>query len=191
MSLRKVGVALAIVCASLLVMPVVASAQTSSSTTPAGVAVKTLKSVPITGSTKSGKQFKGHFNVTQFTTRHGKTYAVGTLTGHLGNRHINRSNVAIPASVMSAPVTGAAACPILHLVLGPLHLNLLGLHVNLNTVVLDITAVSGPGNLLGNLLCGVSNLLNGTGATGLLPSQTAGLLNIAQQLLNVGSLLSL
>jgi hypothetical protein len=26
--------------------------------------------------------------------------------------------------------------------------------------VLDITAQSGPGNLLGNLLCGVANLLN-------------------------------
>jgi hypothetical protein len=27
--------------------------------------------------------------------------------------------------------------------------------------VLDITAQQGPGNLLGNLLCGVANLLNG------------------------------
>ena len=191
MSLRKLGVVLAVVCASLLVMPVVASAQTSSSTTPAGVAVQTLKRVPIVSTIKHGKQFKGHFNVSQFITRNGKTFAVGTLTGHIGNRHVTRSNVAIPASVMQAPVTGAKACPILHLVLGPLNLNLLGLHVHLNTVVLDITAVSGPGNLLGNLLCGVANLLNGTGATSLLPSQITGLLNILQQFLNVSSLLTL
>ena len=37
-----------------------------------------------------------------------------------------------------------------------------------NRVVLDITATSGPGNLLGNLLCGVAHLLDGSGSlTGL------------------------
>jgi hypothetical protein len=77
---------------------------------------------------------------------------------------------------------------VLHLVLGPLHLNLLGLHVNLNQVVLDITAQSGPGNLLGNLVCGIANLLNG-GTTG--AGQLTGLLNILQQLLNVPALTSL
>src|SRR6185369_9776838 len=50
---------------------------------------------------------------------------------------------------------------ILHLTLGPLDLNLLGLLVHLNQVVLDITAQSGPGNLLGNLLCAVAHLLDG------------------------------
>jgi hypothetical protein len=40
--------------------------------------------------------------------------------------------------------------------------------VHLNQVVLDITAQSGPGNLLGNLLCSVAHLLDNTGnATGL------------------------
>jgi hypothetical protein len=33
--------------------------------------------------------------------------------------------------------------------------------VNLNTIHLTITAVPGPGNLLGNLLCAIANLLNG------------------------------
>ena len=45
--------------------------------------------------------------------------------------------------------------------LGPLNLNLLGLVIDLNQVVLNITAVPGAGNLLGNLLCAVVNLLNG------------------------------
>jgi hypothetical protein len=49
----------------------------------------------------------------------------------------------------------------LHLDLGPLDLNLLGLRVQLNEVVLDITALPGPGNLLGNLLCAVAGLLDG------------------------------
>ena len=54
-----------------------------------------------------------------------------------------------------------AACDILNLVLGPLDLDLLGLLIHLNRVVLDIVAVAGAGNLLGNLLCAVAGLLDG------------------------------
>jgi hypothetical protein len=60
------------------------------------------------------------------------------------------------------------SCPILHLDLGPLDLNLLGLTVHLNEVVLDITAVPGPGNLLGNLLCAIAGLLDGVDLGGVL-----------------------
>jgi hypothetical protein len=60
---------------------------------------------------------------------------------------------------MTVPPEGT--CPILHLELGPLDLNLLGLRVQLNQVVLDVTALRGPGNLLGNLLCAVAALLDG------------------------------
>jgi hypothetical protein len=61
-----------------------------------------------------------------------------------------------------------ATCAILHLELGPLNLNLLGLEVNLDDcadgpVVVDITGERGAGNLLGNLLCG----LLGSGGLGL------------------------
>ena len=62
------------------------------------------------------------------------------------------------------PVTiGEASCDILHLDLGPLSLDLLGLQIDLSRIVLDITAQAGAGNLLGNLLCGVANLLNNPG----------------------------
>ena len=62
------------------------------------------------------------------------------------------------------PVTDpAGSCQILHLDLGPLDLNLLGLQVQVNEVVLDITAQQGSGNLLGNLLCAVAHLLDNTG----------------------------
>lgn len=99
------------------------------------------------------------------------------LTG--GTRH----DVALPVHASgahrSAPAATPAAtsCPILHLVLGPLDLNLLGLKVHLNRVVLDITAQSGPGNLLGNLLCAVANLLNGTNPTALDLLHLSNLLN--------------
>jgi hypothetical protein len=49
---------------------------------------------------------------------------------------------------------------ILNLVLGPLHLDLLGLVVDLNRVLLDITGQTGQGKLLGNLLCGLAGILN-------------------------------
>jgi hypothetical protein len=42
-------------------------------------------------------------------------------------------------------------CQVLHLILGPLHLELLGLVADLNKIVLDLTAI--PGTLLGNVFC--------------------------------------
>ena len=54
-----------------------------------------------------------------------------------------------------------ASCDVLFLDLGPLHLDLLGLTVDLSQVVLDINAVTGAGNLLGNLLCGLLGLFDG------------------------------
>ncbi len=184
MSIRKLGLLIGALCVVVLFVPATAGAQT-----PANVAVKNLKRVPITGKAKNGKALTGHFAIDRFVSRHGKTYALGTVSGTIGKRHFTKSNVAIPAKIAKTGSAGAAAaCPILHLVLGPLSLNLLGLQVNLNQVVLDITAQSGPGNLLGNLLCGVANLLNGQT---LLSQQLAGVLNIVEQLLNVPTLLTL
>ncbi len=45
--------------------------------------------------------------------------------------------------------------------LGPIDLNLLGLKLHVDRIVINLTAESGPGNLLGNLLCGIADLLNG------------------------------
>jgi hypothetical protein len=69
---------------------------------------------------------------------------------------------------MTTPPPEPAVCPILHLELGPLDLNLLGLRVQLNQVVLDVDAVPGPGNLLGNLLCAIAGLLDGVDLGGVL-----------------------
>ncbi|HEY3056925.1 MAG TPA: hypothetical protein VGK31_13450 [Thermoanaerobaculia bacterium] len=82
------------------------------------------------------------------------------------------------SAVRSAAVQITATCPILHLDLGPLSLNLLGLQVNLSEVVLDITAQSGAGNLLGNLLCAITHLLDGAGAL-------ADIANLLNQILQV------
>ena len=88
----------------------------------------------------------------------------GILNGILGN-------LTAPTSLGTATGMATAAasttCNILHLSLGPISLNLLGLNVNVDNcsggpVTLDVTATQGQGNLLGNLLCGVANALNGT-----------------------------
>jgi len=74
------------------------------------------------------------------------------------------------AATGGASVTSAGATRILHLSLGPVDLNLLGLDVHLDNcnngpVTVDITAQSGPGQLLGNLLGGLSHLLDGNANT--------------------------
>ena len=89
-----------------------------------------------------------------------------------------------PATTARTAAEAAAVCDILHLVLGPLDLDLLGLVVHLDKVVLDIVAVSGAGNLLGNLLCAVAGLLDG-GLGGLL-NQLIALLNDILDGLNLG-----
>ena len=55
-------------------------------------------------------------------------------------------------------------------------MDILGLVVDLNQVVLKVIATSGAGQLLGNLLCAVAGLLDGGPLAGLLP-QVQALLN--------------
>jgi hypothetical protein len=116
---------------------------------------------------------RGHFVPLRSFVRNGAAVVQGDLTttlrradGHLVGR-VHRHDVTLPVKASgghlhAATSSAAATCSILHLVLGPLDLNLLGLKVHLNRVVLDITAQSGSGNLLGNLLCAVAHLLDGT-----------------------------
>jgi len=118
--------------------------------------------------------FAGIFNVTNFAVQNGQLAATGTLTGTVRDATgaiVGTINQALSLPVQLLDSTGT--CEILDLSLGPLDLNLLGLVVHLDEVNLVITAESGPGNLLGNLLCAVAGLLDpGSPLTDL-----AGLLN--------------
>jgi hypothetical protein len=103
--------------------------------------------------------FTGTFDLSRVAVQDGGLVAVGTLTGTLTD-----SAGAVIGTVtqqVRLPLSPSGTCQILHLELGPLDLDLLGLVVHLDQVVLDITAQSGPGNLLGNLLCGIAGLLDG------------------------------
>jgi hypothetical protein len=82
------------------------------------------------------------------------------------------------ASTNSIFQLAAASCGILLLDLGPLHLDLLGLVIDLNEVILDITAQTGANNLLGNLLCALTGLLD-------LPGAIAGIISLLDSINNL------
>ena len=125
--------------------------------------------------TTTGAALSGVLNITGFAVQNGVLNALGTLTTTLTDAAGN----VLPSvtQAIALPVGASGSCTILTLTLGPLDLNLLGLMVHLNQVVLNITAQQGPGNLLGNLLCGVANLLNSNGALAGLLNALAGALN--------------
>jgi hypothetical protein len=76
------------------------------------------------------------------------------------NRDIRRTGVVRPlrfaVGIRATTAAAGPTCPVLNLVLGPLHLNLLGLVVDLNQVHLNITAEP-TGGVLGSLFCGLAN----------------------------------
>jgi hypothetical protein len=129
-------------------------------------------SVPITQALSGIGTFTGQLAVNSFKVVNGQLAAVGTLTGQItGTAGQLLGTVATAVTVPVSNLNGT--CSILHLTLGPLDLDLLGLQVHLDQVVLDISAQPGAGNLLGNLLCSVAGLLDAGGPL----SQVASLLN--------------
>jgi len=112
-----------------------------------------FKSIPLTGELKDAVLHIDHFAV-----ENNAVIAIGRVTSGTASVPF-RTPVTIESDTTTSELSAKDACPILHLVLGPLDLNLLGLRIQLNRVVLDITAEPG-GGLLGDLLCGVAGLLD-------------------------------
>ena len=151
--IRLAAAAATLSCALMLGVTSTAGAQTPTDLT---------KKILVSGSAKNGKKFTGTYTINRFISRGEQVFAVGKLTGRLKNRRVNRSGVRIPVSGFAEQGGAQSAqlvCRILTLTLGPLDLNLLGLRIQLNRVNLRITAIPG-GGLLGDLLCGLANLLN-------------------------------
>jgi hypothetical protein len=155
-SLRRTVPLVVLVCSLIAAAASPAAAQPSPNFT-----------VPIVGTVPSGS-FVGSFTVNRFVSTTTGIVAVGTLTGVLTDP------AGVPSTIVRTvllPVQIAqATCQILHLDIGPISLDLLGLNVDLSRIVLDITAESGAGKLLGNLLCAIAGLLDD-------PSGLARLLN--------------
>ena len=94
----------------------------------------------------------------------GQLVANGTITGTLTDAAGAVTDLAgTTFSTIVTPAASGSGCQVLDLTLGPLNLKPLGLVVTLNQVHLNLTSVPGPGNLLGNLLCSVTHLLDNTG----------------------------
>lgn len=100
--------------------------------------------------------------ITDFAVVDGALVAVGTITGTVTTLVNGVPTVTqVTDAVFTAAVIPSGTCEILTLDLGPIHLDLLGLVVDTSAISVDITAVAGAGNLLGNLLCAVVHLLDG------------------------------
>lgn len=169
------GATLATTAALGLLPASAASAAPSAAPTAAPAAASTSRttaSSTITQVIDGVGTFTGSFTPTGFSNQNGQVGVTGLVTGSL--KTLTGQTVPVSQTVTTTvqSATTAGSCDILNLVLGPLHLNLLGLNVDLNQVVLNITGQTGAGNLLGNLLCAVAGLLDGNGITGV-----AGLLN--------------
>jgi hypothetical protein len=153
----------------------------------------------VVGNTAGGRDVSGEFVPLKFIKRNGKVKVRGLVQGEVlrDNGSVAQrfgvvrtmrvksiEGTPIRTAAQARQAAQAAPCDILNLVLGPLDLDLLGLQVHLDRVVLNIVAQSGAGNLLGNLLCSVAGLLDG-GLGGVLGRLTR-LLNRILGQLNLG-----
>ena len=143
---KTVALMLAILTLGIALSPIPAAAQG-----PGGGGV----AIPI-----ATDDFVGTLTVRSFRLVGGVVTAIGTVVGtaltgpNAGTTFIRQ--VAIPV----IDIAQGASCDILNLTLGPLDLDLLGLVVHLDRIVLNITGETGAGNLLGNLLCAIAGLLD-------------------------------
>ena len=157
----------------------------------------TLKS-KLVGESSDGSKVTGSFTPLRFVQKDGKQQVKGLVEGvvthadgtketfaALRTLKVKSINGKSLSGLSARSAQGAAACDVLHLVLGPLDLDLLGLQVHLDKVVLDIVAATGAGNLLGNLLCAITGLLDGGPLAGLL-GQLNDLLGQILDALNLG-----
>jgi hypothetical protein len=175
---------LAAIAATLSCVLLLGAVGEASAATPTHTSL--AKTVKVTGATKSGKKLRqGRFTIDRFAKQNGKLYAVGTLRGIVGNRIFSR-HVRMPVTRPTIdgaqtsqlpPLPTGTACQILSLDLGPIKLDLLGLVVRTNEIQVRIDAVQGKGNLLGNLLCGITGLLDQNALANSPLGQLAAILN--------------
>jgi hypothetical protein len=155
---------------------------------PTTVARKTslLTGIPISQGTFAGTLSITHIGYDPET---GQLLFSGTVTRTADG--VSESFTDVPGMLTHTDPTAAVTqqfgsnepgmCDILFLDIGPISLDLLGLVLDLSPIQLDLDADPGPGNLLGNLLCAVTGLLDGGG----LLSQITGLLDRINSILDL------
>ena len=175
MKVRGIRLVAAIVALTTLALVGTAATATAKPPNTGGTLTSTVSGTASSAGQTVGTA-TGTFTPTRFQASNGQLLATGQVTvtvTDLAGNVIGTASQTVTDVVTQADAT----CQILNLTLGPLDLNLLGLVIHLDTVHLTITAVSGPGNLLGNLLCAIAGLLNQPGGLSAVLTQIASLLN--------------
>jgi len=158
---------------------------------------KPLKNLAVSGVLADGGTFTGEVSIKKFGYDRATGLWVsgilnGTATSADGtvqkiNRSFSQVHATLTPSASAASSSGAfavaqqASCGILDLDIGAIHLDLLGLVIDLAPIHLDITAVPG-GGLLGSLLCALAGLLNPNGFLNELIGTLTQLLNLLNQI---------
>jgi len=119
------------------------------------VGINPLTNIPVRGLRVSG----GALTITKFSVASdGKTIIANGVVKNSAGKVV---------TTFSTPVALAPGdtCEILTLTLNPIHIDILGLVIDIpGPVVIHITGQTGPGLLLGNLLCAIVGLLNPGGS---------------------------
>jgi hypothetical protein len=193
MKYKLVLIAVLTAILSTMVLPVfanVASAKTG------------LEGIPVKGTLADGGKFNGKVTITEVGYDEAIGFWVGgVLTGKAKNAdgknvNIEQTFTRVPATLNEQggaqnnlgngfTISAQASCDILDLDIGAIHLDLLGLVVDLAPIHLDITALGGAGNLLGNLLCAVAGLLDPGGFLDELIGTLEDLLDLLNQINNL------
>jgi hypothetical protein len=133
---------------------------------------------------RAGNTVAVHFAVSKFVVRNHQLVALGrtvatvqTTSGVYTTTKPFAVRAVRHAGALRSTQAATRICNVLSLTLGPLHLELLGLIVDLNKVNLTIQADSN-GGLLGSLLCG---LAGGSSSTSALTSLASQLTSAAQK----------
>lgn len=157
-----------------------------------------LTNVPVGGTLEDGRSFQGKVTITRVDYDEERGFLVtGYLKGRASNENGKSRTIQHQFSRVPATLNESAheeeggetvqaqqdhGCPILFLNIGPIFLDLLGLQLDLSEITLDLTAVPGSGNLLGNLLCAVADLLDPLGFLDELRGTLADLLDLISQI---------
>jgi hypothetical protein len=164
---------------------------------PANDGAKLLRRIPVSGTLANGGSFAGTLTVTRlgFNSTTGQLLVTGVLNGDATTASgekvkVKKADFTAPATLTDNDAAGAAVrpvamqavCDILFLDIGPISLDLLGLTVDLSQIILDINAVPGAGNLLGNLLCALVGLLDGIALLPVIGQLLESILGILEQI---------
>jgi hypothetical protein len=146
--------------------------------------------LPIAGTAARGVTFAGTLSVQKFSQRNGKLVAIGMVSGSATSAGTPLGTVLAgpiefpvrepaPGSLIAndAPVSvqQAATCQVLHLEVGAVNLNVLGLQIATQPIAIDVSGVTGATNVLGQLICTILETVG----------NVVGLVNLLNQLLGI------